>query len=62
MSLIFKIKEFFIQSHTIVFCMQVDLEFSLGEEKTIVSSKIKVSPRIEGLQTLAVLFHLHKKI
>lgn len=27
---------------------QVDLKFLLGEEKTIVSSKITVSPRVEG--------------
>lgn len=28
--------------------LQVDLKFSLGEEKTIVSSKITVFPRVEG--------------
>lgn len=27
---------------------QVDLKFLLGEEKTIVSSKINVFPRVEG--------------
>lgn len=32
--------------------LQVDLNFSLGAEKTIVSSKIAVFPRVEGSPTL----------
>lgn len=35
--------------------LQVDLKFSLGEEKTIVSSKITVFPRVEG-NILVILY------
>lgn len=32
-----------------LFVNQVDLSFSLGEEKTIVSAKISVVPRVNGM-------------
>lgn len=36
--------------------LQVDLKFYLGEEKTFVSSKITVFPRVEG-SILTILLH-----
>lgn len=40
--------------------LQVDLKFTLGEEKTIVSSKIAVYPRIEGMVPYLILENLLK--
>lgn len=38
--------------------LKVDLRFQLGEDKTIVSSKIVVLPRIEGICMLILVFSL----
>ncbi|XP_078427665.1 peptidase M1 family protein [Wolffia australiana] len=50
-------KEIFLKDYKMpdYFFDSVDLSFSLGEEKTIVSSTIKVSPRIEGVSAPLVL-------
>lgn len=38
--------------HLLLLCAQVDLKFTLGEEKTIVYSNIGVYPRVEGINQL----------
>ncbi|XP_024004057.1 puromycin-sensitive aminopeptidase isoform X2 [Eutrema salsugineum] len=50
-------KEIFLKDYTKpdYYFETVDLSFSLGEEKTIVSSKIKVSPRVKGSSAPLVL-------
>ncbi|AEE34147.2 Peptidase M1 family protein [Arabidopsis thaliana] len=50
-------KEIFLKNYTKpdYYFETVDLSFSLGEEKTIVSSKIKVSPRVKGSSAALVL-------
>ncbi|XP_014508853.1 puromycin-sensitive aminopeptidase isoform X2 [Vigna radiata var. radiata] len=50
-------KEIFLKDYKMpdYYFDNVDLEFSLGEEKTIVSSKISVYPRIEGSSPPLVL-------
>lgn len=62
-----KLKNIFLRTLNLItgFCLfscslmelpiQVDLIFSLGEEKTIVNSKITVFPRVEG-NTMVILF------
>ncbi|CAN8245466.1 unnamed protein product [Cochlearia groenlandica] len=50
-------KEIFLKDYTKpdYYFETVDLSFALGEEKTIVSSKIKVSPRVKGSFAALVL-------
>ncbi|KAL6986274.1 Puromycin-sensitive aminopeptidase [Sarracenia purpurea var. burkii] len=50
-------KEFFLKDYKLpdYYFDTVDLEFSLGEEKTIVCSRITVSPRVEGCTSPLVL-------
>jgi hypothetical protein len=53
--LLFAIYTIFIYFLLIYKILQVDLEFQLGDEKTIVTSKIGVSPGNEGEDSSSIL-------